>query len=398
MDINKFLKKYTENKYTEQEHQEFIDWLNGQSVNTVKKVLKNYYDVIKNDTKISDDIKGALTEEKREELLSRIEQVIVGTNRKEMQLRSYGFLKRVAAVAAILIVVISVFSHFHEDHNIRKEKTKKHQKEITSLILKDGAVLNLDSIREGEEIVQGAVKIQRSEDGQLIYNIIDKSGENLKNDYNTINTAIGKQSFVKLADGTKVWLNAASSLRFPVNFTKEERVVELEGEAYFEVAKEKRTFKIITNRQNVEVLGTHFNVNAYEDNQYVKTTLLEGSVRLNSAKSNQSVILRPGEQGIGSKNELFVREIDAQEVIGWKKGLFIFTNEPIHSVMKEISRWYNVEIVYEGQITEEGFVMNISRSENINDVLRKLEFTGLVHFKLMPGHVSGKEGRVIVMP
>ena len=391
MDVHKFLKKYTKNKYTEQEHQEFIDWLNGQSVNRVKKVLKNYYDVIKSDAKISDDIKGALTEEKREELLSKIEQTIIGTDKKEKQLRSYKFLKRIATVAAVLIVAISVSYYFQKNYRFREEKITGSQKDITSLILQDGSVLNLDSIKAGEKITQGSVTVQRSEEGQLIYNISDDPDSDQTSNYNTINTATGRQSFVKLSDGTKVWLNATSSLRFSLNFKEKERVVELEGEAYFEVSKDKRTFKVITNGQEIEVLGTHFNVDAYGDNQYVKTTLLEGSVKVNSPKSKQSVVLSPGEQGIGDNSGLSVKQVDVWEVIGWKRGLFIFSNESIHSVMKDISRWYNVEIAYEGQVTKEGFVMNISRSEDINEVLKKLELTGLVHFKT-------KGRRVIVMP
>jgi transmembrane sensor len=387
--IKEFLKKYAENKYTEQEHQEFIDWLNGQSLNRTKKILKEYYDINKDTSKIEDTIKQTLTEERRQELLSKIEQAIVGENVKHM--RRNVVIRKIAAIAAMLIVSLSVFYYFMNPDSLREEKILGRQNDITSLILQDGSVLNLDSIKTGEEITQGGVKIQRSEDGQLIYNISDEPGNDGASIHNTINTSTGRQSFVKLSDGTKVWLNAASSLKFPVSFPKESRAVELLGEAYFEVNKEKRTFKVITNGQEIEVLGTHFNVDAYGDNPYVKTTLLEGSVKVNSPESKQSIVLRPGEQGIGDDTGLSVKEVDVWEVMGWKRGMFVFSNEPIHTVMKEISRWYNVEIAYKGQITKEGFVMNISRSENINEVLKKLELTGLVNFK-----TEGR--RVTVMP
>lgn len=390
IDINEFLKKYANNECTEKEHREFIEWLNGQSLNKAKKVLKGYYDIIKNDSKIREDIKGTLTEERRKELLSKIEQEIIQSEGKVKSLGFYHVLRRIAAVAALFFVAVSVFYYTYKPQQVKEDLSTAHR-DITSITLQDGSVVNLDSIRTGEEIVQGSVKIHKSEDGHLVYNISEDVSTGLSYNYNTINTSTGRQSFVKLSDGTKIWLNAASSLKFPLNFTEKERVVELNGEAYFEVSKEKRAFKVVANRQEIEVLGTHFNVNAYSDNLFVKTTLLEGSVKLISSQSKQSIILRPGEQGIGLENELLVKNVDVNDVMAWKNGLFIFSNESIHSVMKEISRWYNVEVTYSGSVTKEGFVMNISRSEDINDVLKKLEFTGLVHFK-----VEGR--RVIVMP
>ena len=391
INVNEFLKKYAENKYTEQEHQEFIDWLNKQSLNKAKKILKEYYDINKGTSEVREDLKQRLTGERRQELLFNIEQAIIGKDGKVKHIRRNNIIRKIAAIAAVLVIALSVIYNFNKPDRLKEEKITNRQGEITSLILQDGSVLNLDSISIGEEITQGSVKIKRSEDGQLIYNIVNEPGSNETTSYNTINTSTGRQSFVTLSDGTKVWLNAASSLKFPVSFTNEEREVELEGEAYFEVSKEKRTFKVITDGQYVEVLGTHFNVDAYKGNQYVKTTLLEGSVRVNSPKSKQSIVLNPGEQGIRDNSGLSVKQVDAWDVIGWKRGLFIFSNESIRTVMDEISRWYNIEVVYEGTVTKENFSMNISRSEDINEVLKKLELTGVVHFKT--------KGRgVIVMP
>lgn len=391
INVNEFLKKYAENKYTEQEHQEFIDWLNKQSLNKAKKILKEYYDINKETFEVREDLKQTLTGERRQELLSKIGEAIIDEDGKVKHIRRNNIIRKIAAIAAVLVVALSVIYNFNKPDSLKEEKIANRQGDITSLILQDGSVLNLDSISIGEEITQGSVKIKRSEDGQLIYNIVNEPGRNETNSYNTINTSTGRQSFVTLSDGTKVWLNAASSLKFPVGFTDEEREVELEGEAYFEVSKEKRTFKVITDGQYIEVLGTHFNVNAYEGTPYVRTTLLEGSVKVNSPKSKQSIILNPGEQGIGDKYGLSVKKVDAWDVIGWKRGMFIFSNESIRTVMDEISRWYNTEVVYEGTVTKENFIINISRSEDINEVLKKLELTGVVHFK-----TEGR--RVIVMP
>src|SRR5690606_6981243 len=162
--VNEFLKKYAENKYTEQEHQEFIDWLNGQSLNTAKKVLKEYYHINKDTSKIRSNINRILTDESRQKLLFKIEQHIVDTDDKVKHIRSYNTLKKIAATAALLVVSLSVFYYFMNPNSLRVEKTPGKQNEITqitSLILQDGSVLNLDSIGTGEEIIQGSVKIQR---------------------------------------------------------------------------------------------------------------------------------------------------------------------------------------------------------------------------------------------
>jgi hypothetical protein len=397
MNVNEFLRKYAKGEFTDQEHQEFIDWLNQQSLSKIKKIHQEYYSINKTASQTGHDIKEVLTEKRKQELLDKIEQSIVFEEAKVKEIKHSSIIWKITTVAAMLVVSLSFFYYFL---NLRgpKEGAISNTQNITSLILQDGSILNLDSISVGEEITQGSVKIKRSEDGQLIYNIVNEPGSKETNSYNTINTSTGRQSFVTLSDGTKVWLNASSSLKFPVSFAAKEREVELEGEAYFEVSKEKRTFKVITDRQSVEVLGTHFNIDAYKDNRYIKTTLLEGSVKVNSSKSGQSLVLRPGEQGVGNDHELSFKQVDAWAAIGWKRGLFVFSNESIRRVMEEISRWYNIEVVYEGKVTEEGFVMNISRSADIKDVLRKLEFTGLVHFKLVSTDASGKERRVVVMP
>ncbi|HEY1202426.1 MAG TPA: FecR domain-containing protein, partial [Niastella sp.] len=187
-------------------------------------------------------------------------------------------------------------------------------------------------------------------------------------------------------DGSRVWLNAASSLRSPIAFIGNDRRVELTGEAYFEVAKDAhKPFHVITPTQDVEVLGTHFNVNAYENEPAVKTTLLEGSVKVNqlaidnkqlAKKAERSVVLKPGEQAALSRAHsplTIAHSPDMEEVMAWKNGFTIFNKADLKSIMRQVERWYNVDVVYEGDIPQRTFTGGIERSARLSELLRLLE-------------------------
>ena len=266
------------------------------------------------------------------------------------------------------------------------------------LTLADGKKIILDNTGAGTITTQGDIAVSKSKDGQLIYEFgkNNTDPENHEPVFNTISTPVGGQYQVVLSDDTRVWLNASSSIKFPTAFTKNERQVEIEGEAYFEVAKDKkRPFRVLTNGQKIEVLGTHFNVNAYKDEASIKTTLIEGSVKVVSGRSND--ILKPGEQSRMSREDYGIRivNVDVEEAAAWKNGRFMFDNEDIHSIMRKISRWYGVEVVYEDDNIHEKFGGTISRFENVSQVLKLLEITGTIHFKIVPG--PGKGRRIIVM-
>jgi len=204
---------------------------------------------------------------------------------------------------------------------------------------------------------------------------------------------VGGEYQVVLADGTKVWLNALSSIRFPTSFKGSERKVEITGEAYFEVAKNARMpFRVIGGSQTVEVLGTHFNINAYPDESAVATTLLEGSVKV-AMHDGQAKVLKPGEQALIFKenNSFRVKEVDAEDAVAWKNGYFQFNDDDLKTIMNQLSRWYNVEIVYQQANLDQKFGGTISRSKNLSQVLRILELTGNVRFR-----VEGR--RITVMP
>jgi len=252
------------------------------------------------------------------------------------------------------------------------------------LVLSNGKRLALAELSGGTIATQSGVKITKAADGRLIYVIAGSDQTGQSNEYNTIETPKGGQYQVRLADGTEVWLNSASTLRYPVNFTgfKERRVV-LSGEAYFEVTKDgKHPFRVKSNQQEVEVLGTHFNINTYADEPGIKTTLLKGSVKVTHANMAKR-ILKPGQQAdLTVDGKLKVSNVDTELSVAWKNKQFMFESERIETVMRMIERWYDVEIEYAGEKTEERFGGSVSRFDHVSKVLKSLESTGKVHFRI----------------
>ena len=208
--------------------------------------------------------------------------------------------------------------------------------------------------------------------------------------FNTIETPVGGKYQLNLADGSKVWLNSSSSIRFPIFFSKDNREVELKGEAYFEVSKDsKRKFSVRSGIQTVEVLGTQFNINAYSDEKSIKTTLFEGEIRVIDLKTNDSKLLKPGEQS-NVDQSIQIRRIDTQTEIAWKEGYFHFKKADIETVMRQLGRWYGVTARYEGNLPKHHFSGAISNNLTLLEVLEILEKSN-IHFRL-----DGKE--VVVMP
>jgi len=259
------------------------------------------------------------------------------------------------------------------------------------LTLADGTIINLDDAQNGLLAQQGASAVRKDQAGQLVYTPGAGKTEASAAAMNTVATPRGGQYQLELPDGSKVWLNAASSLRFPTVFTGRERRVELTGEAYFEVAKNKQMpFKVSVGATEVAVLGTHFNVMAYADEPSLTTTLLEGAVQVSSGMHH--ALLRPGQQArrqVGGT--IAVADVDPQNAVAWKNGQFIFNDESIESIMRQISRWYDVEVEFQGAMAGKEFNGAVSRFDNASQVLHMLELTGAIHFKTQ-GH------RIIVQP
>jgi ferric-dicitrate binding protein FerR (iron transport regulator) len=249
------------------------------------------------------------------------------------------------------------------------------------LTLADGSVIVLDSAGEGKLAKQGNTSILKSGGSVQYIAQAGTGGGSLA--YNTIATPRSRQFQLVLEDGTKVWLNAESSIRFPAAFDKKERRVDITGEAYFEVAKNaNRPFTVSVNGMQVQVLGTHFNINSYNDEPAIHTTLLEGSVKV--IKDKEARMLVPGQQAQLENNGGFniVKNVNTSEIVAWKNELFSFHDTDLKNLMRQVSRWYDVEIVMPQNIAAVTFNGKISRKSNLSDVLKMLELTDEVSFSI----------------
>lgn len=254
------------------------------------------------------------------------------------------------------------------------------------LTLADGSTVSLNDIASGTHINLASKK----KDGQLVYRP-GTAEKDVRPEYNTLSTPRGGQYMVILPDETKVWLNAASSLKFPVVFSDSTREVELMGEAYFEVAKrtkggktgaERVPFIVRSGTQQIEVLGTSFNVMAYEDEPFMKTTLLEGNVKISNLKTLKSNFLIPGQQShMDRSGSIEIAEVNTEEEAAWKDGYFDFRRDNIQDIMRELSRWYDVEVIYQGRIPRDEYVGKIRRSVTLSQALKMLKISH-VRFKI----------------
>jgi transmembrane sensor len=252
------------------------------------------------------------------------------------------------------------------------------------LTLGDGSVVDLDAANEGLITADGKTQIDKQK-AQLVYKAAGGAKAIPKVVYNTLTTPRGGMYSVVLSDGTKVWLNASSSLRYPTTFAGRVRAVNLTGEAYFEVAQNlSRPFKVVVNGMEVNVLGTHFNVMAYDDESAITTTLLEGAVKVNFKE--HSITLAPGQQSLLMRagEDMRVRDAEVDEAVAWKNGIFQFRSEDIKSVMRKIARWYDVDVKYEGEINEH-FTGAVYRDADVSSLLRTMELTHEVQF-----HIEGR--------
>jgi len=334
-----------------------------------------------------------------EERAKDLDLVLEKLNDNQPQRRRLPLWPQIAAAILFITLSAGLFLYISNDRGLgSNNKLAKHDilpgGNKATLTLANGKVINLSDAQTGSLDKQSGVQITKTADGQLIYTAQDISDNtDAKSSYNTIATPKGGQYQVNLPDGSKVWLNAASSLKYPANLSAfQERRVELRGEAYFEVAKvNHKPFIVETDKQEVEVLGTHFNVKSYTDDNSTRTTLLEGSVRVTpKANGIAGTILKPGLQAELKASGLKVQPVDVEDEVDWKNGDFVFKEESLESIMRKIARWYDVEIIYQDGIPQnvalEGLV---SRSKSISAVLSLIESTGKVHFKI--------EGRKIIV-
>lgn len=395
-------------------------YLAGKTSQEEEEFLEAYYNCFDKEVgekeSMKDDEKEVLAREMKAAIWQQIEVA-------QQQIPVVPLLKRSwfrMAVAAVTIAAVAIPIYYFIAHNPSRKAIVKAVHRVAPahdalpggnkamLTLNDGSVIVLDSAKNGMLREQGNAQILKKE-GMLEYNEASGSKQSAINNnkqqanvaYNTLSTPRGGQYQLILPDGSQVWLNAASSIRFPTAFTGNERQVELTGEAYFEITSiklqsgEKMPFKVLVTsaagdgrNAAVEVLGTHFNVNAYKDEETIKTTLLEGKVKVTMTGVDKEAMLNPGEQAIiaSSGNDHIgtiktVHDIDTEEAVAWKNGLFYFDNVDIQTIMRQLSRWYKVQVVYNGKVSNRRFTGQVSRNANLSQVLKILELSK-IHFTI----------------
>ncbi|MDQ8006616.1 MAG: FecR domain-containing protein [Pedobacter sp.] len=306
------------------------------------------------------------------------------TNPKKLDGRKRMPIWKYAAAAAVLLV--TVFTLYYTVQKTAENKPLAYHNDIlpggdkATLTLADGSQIVLDNKNTGQVATEGAISIETDANGQIVY-LVKGDSEAESQKINTLSTPAGGKFSVVLSDGSKVWLNATSSIKFPAAFAKDERRVEIKGEAYFEIEKDSsRPFYVKNGSSEIKVLGTHFNVMAYPDEYRSELTLLEGSVQF--TKSGNSELLKPGKQILYTETSTETKQRDAniEEVMAWKNDLFVFNDTNIDEIMKELMRWYDVKIKYEGEKPDISFTGIIPRNANVSKVLKALELTGDVVF------------------
>ena len=377
--INELAYKWMNGTITDEERAEFMQWYNGADDGSAIEIPAEIS---------ADELTHGL------KIYNSISKNLVTT---ETPVRKISWVRYAAAI----IIILCAGTYFFIS-NQKKDELTVHlepapvQKDIAAptavnaiITVENCKKIILDSSGNGLLAMQGNVQLSKLSDGEIVY-----KGDADKISFNTlVNPRGSKVIQIALADGTKVWLNSESSIRYPTGFNGNERVVEVTGETYFEVSKNpSMPFKVRKNGTEIVVTGTQFNVNAYHEEEKMKVTLIEGGVRVTSA-TNKTVTLVPGQQSQmkADGSILLVKDVDIEGVTAWKDGKFIFDGKTnIETIMRQIARWYDIEIAYDGKINSH-FAGSISRSANLSQVLKKIETTEMIHFQI--------EGRkVIVKP
>lgn len=338
--------------------------------------------------------KAAAVSRIKEQLLSKIARESVFAPIQPVQ--NIHFIRRFRWVAAAVFILLFGVTYFilstaeqKEDLKVLSASNIAPGKEGAKLKLSDGRIVMIDSLKDGLIATDGNVQVYK-ENGQIVYK--GRADEVI---YNEIITDKGRQWSAQLPDGSTVWLNAGSSLRYPLQFNEKERLVSMTGEASFNVVhNDKQPFRVLVKDQLIEDIGTEFNINAYDNESRIITTVVEGVASVSIGK--QSVLVNAGKSASQENGLLSVREADTDKAIAWRKGLFDFDGDDIRSVGRQLERWYNIEVIYEGNLSNYRFGGDTYRNNNLEEVLKVLELSG-VKFRLEAGDGS-RVAKLIVLP
>ena len=375
-------------------------YLKNQANTKEKEKLDEFFEENSNSIEASKSIENVSKLE--DKIFNYIQFGIKEQVKKESTLNRMPYLQVAASILVIFLFSTTIYfyrsslaskSQLPIAQSVAKLEDKQPAKNIAILTLGNNSQIVLDEASSGEIAQEGGVSILKTDKGELVYKIrnSNKLSTNDLNKYNTISTPMGGKFKVILPDGSLVLLNAASTLKYPVRFDEKLRKVSFTGEAYFEIAKledkrKKRVpFYVYSNDQIVEVLGTHFNINSYDNEEYSKTTLLEGSVKIINEKSAAPAkILKPGQQAVIKRGDVQTKIMIADEAqaLAWKDGYFLFKNTNIKDVVNELERWYNVDIQYEDEMEFENITGYISRNVKISSVLKMLQLSGIVNYEI----------------
>lgn len=392
--ISELITKYHQDKLTKEESEELQSWRNQSDHNrTLFEELTSHEMLVR-------DL--VLQESSKTKIFYRLKQLFPELDKTIIHKTNW---KYIAAAGIVGMMFIGGYYFLQIKKSDRRKGTEgeRYVKQVimdvpaplgtrTILTLANGTQIVLDSVENGTLAQQGNANISKLNNGQLAYNnITSLHGKPTEILYNTLSTAKGGQTAITLSDGSKVFLNAASSIRFPTVFSGKERTVEITGEAYFEIAQNKSVpFIVNVKNASIKVLGTHFNVMAYDDEHILQATLLEGSVVV--SEDNLSKYLKPGQQAsikLGQTIQV-IDEVDTVQTVAWKNGEFQFDITDIESIMRQLERWYSIDVEYEGgQKPDIRLSGSISRTVNLSSVLRLMEDNG-AHLR-----VDGKKVTVL---
>lgn len=387
--ISILFKKYYNKTASQQEIKELFDLLKSSSDDELTELIRKEWEDQENEDPI---FSLEMSENILKNILSAVEDEKAQTE-DSVFIRNFTwpiFYKSLSAAAAIIILLgIGLYfrSSLNPNPGTQIASVKINQDALPGvnkavLILGNGQKIILDSLSNGPIAKTENFEVNKTENGQLVYHAFDKNHKNARTeDINTLVTPRGGEYRITLPDGSKVWLNATSSIKFPGVFKGNIREVELKGEAYFEIAKNSAMpFRVRSNGAQIEVIGTHFNVKAYGNEKRMKTTLVEGSIKITAG--NSSHLLKPGQQAILTKGELKVLDnVDIEEQVAWKNGLFIFKDATIEEVMSQVASWYDLNVSFEGKIPEKLLTGKVSRSVNSTEFMNLLNYAG-VKFKI----------------
>lgn len=383
--IHQLFNKYKNNACTPDEVQELLAYFKHADA---EELLKGHIESALNQQPAEDDELQNDIDEVYNNLQQHIFNKKAGRNRSR-------YIK-LAAACLIACIAFGGYLVVRKQRAVRQiALNQKHDllpgTDKAILTIANGQKIDLSDAGDGKLTTQGSIAVNKTKDGRIVYEHAAKNAGSAQLIYNTMTTPRGGQHQLTLSDGTVVWLDAASSITFPVVFSGNERAVAITGQAYFEVAHNAaKPFKVSANGQTVQVLGTHFNINAYTDEPEMKTTLLEGSIKI--SKDGNTEMLVPGQQAViaANKKTIIVKAADTEEAIAWHMGLFKFNNASIQMVMRQLSRWYDVDISYEGNIPDRRFSGEIYRNVNASKIAEILSYKK-IHFR-----IDGR--RIIVLP